>query len=165
MTNITTTLNSNAENDAAWFGTTTNHGMELGTDGKAALYIGNGQNVFLGFDKAGADKIDDKLKGQYNVFVKRGVLSADYAVVPTGTWADFVFDKDYLLRPLHNLEQYIDSCGHLPDVPSAEEVATVGYSQHEINKALLQKVEELTLYIIEQKKEIDQLKKLVKGQQ
>ncbi len=85
MTNITTTLNSNAENDAAWFGTTTNHGMELGTDGKAALYIGNGQNVFLGFDKAGADKIDDKLKEQYNVFIKRGVLSAYYAVVPTGT--------------------------------------------------------------------------------
>ena len=54
---------------------------------------------------------------------------------------------------------------HLPDMPSAEEVATKGYSQHEINKALLQKIEELTLYIIEQNKEIDKLKKLVKEPQ
>lgn len=159
--NITTTLNSNSAGDAAWFGTTTDHGIEFGTNGKTALYIGNGQNVFLGFDKTGADKIDNKLKGRYNVFVKTGVLSADYAIVPTGTWADFVFDNDYHLRPIHELEQYIDSCGHLPDVPSAEEVAADGYSQHEINKALLQKIEELTLYIIEQQKEIDTLKKLI----
>ncbi len=159
--NITTTLNSNATGDAAWFGTTTNHGIEFGTNGKTAFYIGNGQNMFLGFDKTGADKIDNKLKGRYNVFVKSGILSADYAVVPTGTWADFVFDKDYHLRPIHELEQYVDSCGHLPDVPSAEEVAAEGYSQHEINKVLLQKIEELTLYIIEQQKEIDRLKKLV----
>ncbi len=159
--NITTTLNSNSANTAAWFGTTTNHGIEIGTDGKSALYIGNGQNLFLGFDKAGADKIDDKLKGRYNVFVKSGVLSADYAVAPTGTWADFVFDRDYRLRPVDELEQYIDSCGHLPDIPSAEEVAAEGYSQHDINKALLQKVEELTLYIIEQQKEIERLKKSI----
>ncbi len=160
--NITTTLNSNSAGDAAWFGTTTDHGIELGTNGKTALYVGNGQNIFLGFDKTGADKIDNKLKGRYNVFVKSGVLSADYAVVPTGTWADFVFNKDYHLQPIHELELYVDSCGHLPNVPSAEEVATEGYSQHEINKALLQKIEELTLYIIEQQKEIEQLKILIK---
>ena len=88
-------------------------------------------------------------------------IRSDISCKITGTWADFVFNDDYHLRSVQELEQYIHSCGHLPDVPSGEDVATEGYSQHDINKALLQKVEELTLYIIEQQKEIDGLKKLV----
>ena len=88
-------------------------------------------------------------------------IRSDISCKITGTWADFVFNDDYHLMSVQELEQYIHSCGHLPDVPSGEEVATEGYSQHDVNKALLQKVEELTLYIIEQQKEIDGLKKLV----
>ena len=59
---------------------------------------------------------------------------------------------------IQELENYIDNHHHLPDVPSADEVAKKGYSQHDINKALLQKIEELSLYIIQQQKEIDDLR-------
>lgn len=156
---ISTTMNLNATNTAAWFGTTSRHGLELGTDGTSAIYIGPGQNTFVGFDKIAADKISDALKGRYNLFVKNGVLATDFAVAPTGSWADFVFAKDFALRPLEEVEHFIDNNGHLPDVPTAENIATSGYSQHDMNRVLLQKIEELTLYVIEQKKEIENLKK------
>ena len=74
------------------------------------------------------------------------------------SWADFVFNKDYQLKPLHELETYIEKNNHLPDVYSAKQVAEEGYSQHDMNKVLLQKIEELTLYTIQQQKEIEALK-------
>ena len=156
--NISTTLNLNSTNNAAWFGTTTQHGIEIGTNGTSAVYIGPGQNSFFGFDKTSADNVDSKLKGTYNVFVKKGILSADYAIAPIGTWADFVFSPEYKLPPIYSVEDYIIKNKHLPNVPTAEEIRENGYSQHDINKALLQKIEELTLYIIQQQKEIDNLK-------
>ena len=157
--NITTQLNLNGSNSAAWFGTTSNHGIEIGTNGSSAMYIGNGQNLFLGFDKINADAISDALKTKYNVFVKKGILSVDYAIAPINTWSDFVFKQDYHLKPLEEVESFIEENGHLPDVPSAETVKQEGYSQHEINKILLQKIEELTLYTIRQQKEIENMKR------
>ena len=53
------------------------------------------------------------------------------------------------------MESFIAENEHLPDVPSAAQVAEEGYSQHDMNKVLLQKIEELTLYIIKQQKEIE----------
>lgn len=98
------------------------------------------------------------LKSKYGLFVKKGILSEDYSVAPIASWADFVFSPTYKLKPLSDVETFIKKNNHLPDVPSEEEVATEGYSQHDINKALLQKIEELTLYVIQQDKEIQQLK-------
>ena len=155
---ISTTMNLNATNTAAWFGTTSRHGIELGTDGTSAIYIDQGQNTFVGFDKIAADKIEDSLKGTYNLFVKKGILAKDIAIAPSGSWADFVFLPNYQLRTLDEVEQFIVTHKHLPDVPSTEEVEAKGYSQHEINKVLLQKIEELTLYIVEQHKQIESLK-------
>ena len=74
-------------------------------------------------------------------------------------WPDYVFDKSYNLMPLFETEQYIQANGHLPNVPSAAEVEADGMSVGEMNKVLLQKVEELTLYVIELQKQIDELKK------
>ena len=51
-------------------------------------------------------------------------------------------------------DRFISENNHLPDVPSAKQVADEGYSQHDMNKALLQKIEELTLYVIKQEKKI-----------
>lgn len=155
---ISTTMNLNATNTAAWFGTTSKHGIEFGTDGTAAIYIGPGQNTFVGFDKIAADKIDNTLKGPYNLFVRNGILAKDIAIAPSGSWADFVFQSNYPLKSLDEVEEFVKSHKHLPEVPSANEVETKGYSQHEINKVLLQKIEELTLYIIEQNKQIENLK-------
>ena len=74
-------------------------------------------------------------------------------------WADFVFKKGYKLPTLEEVEQYIGEKGTLPGVPSEEEVKANGVNLAETNALLLQKIEELTLYIIEMKKEINELKK------
>ena len=72
--------------------------------------------------------------------------------------ADFVFEDDYELRPLHEVEQFINQNKHLPEIPSAKEMESEdGIGLAELNKLLLQKIEELTLYMIEQQKQIEEL--------
>lgn len=69
-------------------------------------------------------------------------------------WADYVFDDDYLLMSLSELEEYIKEHKHLPGVPSAATVAEEGIDLAEMNKILLEKIEELTLRVIELEKKI-----------
>ncbi len=70
---------------------------------------------------------------------------------------DYVFEENYLLRDLKEVKEYIDTNGHLPDVPSANKVAKEGIGLKEMNNILLQKVEELTLYIIQMENRISEL--------
>jgi hypothetical protein len=91
-----------------------------------------------------------------------GLLHARRIKVDTDTWADFVFEKNYKLMPLNELQSYINENKHLPNVPSENEVVENGVDLVEMNKILLQKVEELTLYLLQQQKEIDELKENVK---
>lgn len=86
-----------------------------------------------------------------------GALRADRVRVYT-TWADYVFENDYKLPTLEEVEQHIFEKGHLKDIPSACEVEEKGIELGEMNKLLLQKVEELTLYVIELNREIKNLK-------
>ena len=73
-------------------------------------------------------------------------------------WPDYVFEESYNLMSLSETEHYIHANGHLPNVPSASEVEEEGMSVGEMNRLLLQKVEELTLYVIELQKQIDEIK-------
>jgi len=75
------------------------------------------------------------------------------------TFPDFVFLPDYNLRTLQETETYILQNGHLPDIPSALQVGEEGLSLGEMDAKLLQKIEELTLYMIEMKKENEELKR------
>jgi hypothetical protein len=72
-----------------------------------------------------------------------------------GSWADYVFEKDYKLPSLAELQQYIEQNKHLPEIPTEAEVAENGVNLGEMNRLLLKKVEELTLYMIEQNKEMN----------
>ncbi|OFZ06813.1 MAG: hypothetical protein A2338_08785 [Bacteroidetes bacterium RIFOXYB12_FULL_41_6] len=72
--------------------------------------------------------------------------------------ADFVFAKGYKLRTLQELDQFVSVNQHLPEIPSAKEMEEKGMDMGEFQIKLLQKVEELTLYIIQQQKEIEELK-------
>jgi hypothetical protein len=72
-------------------------------------------------------------------------------------WSDFVFDKGYELMPLAKVEQYLKDNKHLPDMPSEAEVKKNGADVAEVQAKLLQKVEELTLHVIAQQKQIDGL--------
>jgi hypothetical protein len=77
-------------------------------------------------------------------------------------WSDRVFEKNYPLMPLYKVDKFIKENKHLPGVPSAEEVVKQGVKVDEMVSKLLEKVEELTLYTIQQQKEIDALKKELK---
>jgi len=91
-----------------------------------------------------------------NMLDVNGTIRAKEVKVESG-WADFVFAPNYQLRSLAEVEEFIDQNGHLPDIPTAKEIEQNGVSLGEINAKLLQKVEELTLYIIQQNKRIDSL--------
>ena len=97
---------------------------------------------------------------KYGLFVKKGILSEDYSIGPQSTWADYVFSKEYIPTPLNQLETYIKKHQHLPNIPSQDQVKKEGYSLHEINVKLLEKIEELTLYTIQQQHELEELKHL-----
>ena len=94
----------------------------------------------------------------YRLAVDGKVRCREVRVTNSG-WADFVFEKDYDLPTLEEVESYIQNNKHLPDVPSAAEVLENGTDLGEIDAILLQKIEELTLYIIDLNKEIEELKK------
>jgi len=91
--------------------------------------------------------------------VNGNIRSKKLIVTQTG-WSDYVFDKEYKLRSLKNLEAFINQNKHLPDVPSAKEVAENGIDVGDNQALLLQKIEELTLYVIEQDKKMDEMRKL-----
>lgn len=101
--------------------------------------------------------------------VKGTIHSQEVKVDLNGAVApDYVFEKyftgfstvmpEYDLISLEDLETFVERNHHLPDIPSAAEMATDGVSLKEMNLLLLQKVEELTLYILQQQKEIEMLK-------
>ena len=89
-----------------------------------------------------------------------GTIRAREIIVNT-YGADFVFEQGYKLRPLPELETYIERNSHLPDIPSATDMQAGGMGVSEMQTLLLQKIEELTLYIIEQDKKIQTLQKQI----
>lgn len=93
--------------------------------------------------------------GPYKLSVN-GKVRANEVKVYTG-WADFVFEKDYNLPTLEEVENHINTKGHLKDIPNAKEVEENGIYLGEMNSKLLQKIEELTLYTIQQEKRINSL--------
>lgn len=92
-----------------------------------------------------------------------GLIHTKEVKVDLLNWPDYVFDKEYNLMPLSELEVAIKTSKHLPEIPSAKEVEVQGVLLGDMNKKLLQKVEELTLYIIQMNKEIELLKTQVKN--
>jgi hypothetical protein len=99
----------------------------------------------------------------YLLFVQKGILAEKVrvAVCTSASWADYVFEKDYKLKTIEELETYITENKHLPNIPSAKEVVDNGLDLATINSKLLEKVEELSLYIIQQNKRIDALEQAV----
>ena len=95
----------------------------------------------------------------YSLYVAGGILTEELRV-RTG-WADYVFQDDYKLAPLSEVADYIEKNGHLPNVPSAAQVEEEGIEMGAITKVQQEKIEELTLYVIELQKQLDQLKSKV----
>ncbi len=92
-----------------------------------------------------------------------GAIHAKEVLVDMNILADYVFNSDYTLMPLHKVEAFVKTNKHLPEIPSAAEVKEKGLNMGEMQNKLLQKIEELTLYVIEQQKQIEaQNAKIVK---
>ena len=98
--------------------------------------------------------------GGYRLLVKGGMITEKIKVATAGTldWADYVFDNDYKVMSLDAVEAFVKENKHLPNVPSTEEMMKNGNDLGKTDAKLLEKIEELTLYMIEMNKEIKALK-------
>jgi hypothetical protein len=107
---------------------------------------------------------DEQVKGNIKLHLRSsGVLKAKEVLVTLAGWPDYVFEDDYKLLSLSEVEQYIQQNKRLPQIPSAREVEENGVELGDMQSKLLLKIEELTLYIIQMQKEIDELKQAKGG--
>ncbi len=119
--------------------------------GNYYMFISDKGNVSIGTDDS---------KG-YKFAVKGKMIAEEIVVKLHGNWPDFVFKKEYGLMSLEDVECFIKEHSHLPNIPSASEVEEAGIPLGEMNAKLLQKIEELTLYLIELKKENEKQQLLI----
>jgi hypothetical protein len=125
-----------------------------GTFGANTVINGQGNSFFNGGNVGiGTTTPDQKLTVKGKIHTEEVIVDLNVPV------ADYVFKPNYKLMPLPEVEQFVKANSHLPEIPSAAEITKNGLSMGEMQNKLLQKVEELTLYIIEQQKEIEELKK------
>jgi len=113
----------------------------------------------------GAESMNVATSYDYGLYVEKGVLTSRLKVAVTNSteWSDYVFADNYKLKPLSEVASYIGSNKHLPGVPSADDVVKNGVDMAQMDATLLKKIEELTLYSIQQQKQIDQLQSQVKA--
>nr|WP_084407172.1 hypothetical protein [Pedobacter panaciterrae] len=146
---------------SAWFqGWTTADEVMQGTQAVNLAYKNNfkgtvtNQGDLYSLGNVGIGTSDTK---GYKLAVN-GKIRTQEIKVEAANWPDYVFTKDYELSSLKETEQHIKEKGHLPGIPSAEDVKANGVDLGEMNAKLLLKIEELTLHLIEMKKELDALK-------
>ena len=162
----------NSGSDNAFFGLKNRNGSGGGgNDYNTVIYFGDDTSDDLEFFTQDNGEVmrltgDGKLgigtnnPGSYKLAVE-GKIGARGVDVKVGSWADFVFEEDYTLKPLTEVAAFIEKNKHLPDVPSEAEVLETGIDIAKMDALLLQKIEELTLYVIELEKKNKALEKVV----
>ncbi|MCK9204704.1 MAG: hypothetical protein M0P58_09770 [Bacteroidales bacterium] len=133
--------------------------LEKGTGTLNSIYVKADGTVAIGL---GSGTIPSGAKLAVNGAMKvNGKIDATEIEVKLAAWSDYVFKPNYNLMPLQEVENFIGQNKHLPGVPSETEVLQKGNNLGEMDAILLQKIEELTLYVIDLKKENDALKKAI----
>lgn len=152
-------------------------GTRFNTSGdQAVLWLGDGVNhyikaVYGGGVRIGTFQAPDAItisETSGNVTITKGDLILNQGKLNLkNSWTieapDYVFEKDYKLPSLQEVEKKINADKHLPDMPSAAEMKEKGVELTEMNMKLLKKMEEMTLYVIEQNKKIEELEKKVES--
>ncbi len=134
----------------------------LGTcDYKPIFFKTNGEHRMLITENGNVGIGTTSVPNDYKLAVYGKILSEEVVVLLHENWPDFVFEKNYILTPLAEVEDYLIKHKHLPNVPTATEVAKNGIALGETQAMLLQKIEELTLYMIELSKKNEELQKEV----
>ncbi len=119
----------------------------LSNDVANPFFFDSNQNVGLGTSTP-----DPNFKLSVNGSIRSKEVKVE------ANWSDFVFYEDYELRTLEEVEKHINERGHLPEIPNEAEVTENGINLGEMDSKLLQKIEELTLYLIDMNKQMQQLK-------
>jgi len=139
------------------------------TNASNKLIIGTQENANLIYGDFSTNQIAIGTKtfysganGPYMLSVK-GKIACQELKVDLNNWSDFVFNSDYKLRSLGDVEAYVKANKHLPEVPSAKEVEANGVSVGEMQATMMQKIEEMTLYMIQLQKQNDELAKQVES--
>lgn len=130
--------------------------------GDMSLWNRTGNNVFTisTSDNIGIGTTLANNPNSYKLAVNGKIGAKEVQIENTSTtWADYVFKPDYKLMSLEEVEAFVKKNQHLPEIPSAKDIEEHGHKLGEMDVLLLKKVEELTLYVIELKKEIEELKK------
>jgi hypothetical protein len=127
--------------------------MEIKTDGKVVIGLPTDFTAATPYPAG------------YNLFVSKGILAEKFkcAIATGANWSDHVFAKDYKLASIGEMESYIKANQHLPGIPSAEEMVKNGLDVATMDAKLLEKIEELSLYVIELKKENERILKKVEA--
>jgi len=135
------------------------------------FFVGNLLNGYIRFatnninrmhiDPSGNVQIGNYTASGYRLAVDGYIICEELRVADSDDWPDYVFDKEYDLMSLKELEQSIEVNNHLPGLPSAADVKENGFLVADLQKRVLEKVEELTLYTIEQGKLIEQQGKII----
>lgn len=122
-------------------------------------YFFRGRSFYVNDGNVGIGTNDTK---GYKLAVNGHAIFTKVKVKAFNTWPDYVFDTAYQLPPLQSIASFIKLHRHLPDVPSAQQVADEGIDLGDNQAVLLKKIEELTLYLIEQDKQLQALKEEVR---
>ncbi len=132
--------------------------MVIGTIENTYFTIGTNQAERLRIDQYGNVSIGTTNSNGYKLAVNGNIRSKEIKV-ELNNWPDYVFTPSYNLQSLSEVETFINENGHLPNIPSAQEVEeNNGIELGEMNAKLLEKIEELTLHLIQQNKELSELK-------
>jgi hypothetical protein len=137
--------------NGAYFGTPTNHPLSFYTNNSSAQVTLLQSGDFL----IGTNNLTSG--AGYKLRVGGKIFSEEVRVQLQSAWPDYVFDKKYKKMSIVELDKYLNENNHLPNIPSAMEIEKDGQHLGEIQRKMLEKIEELTLYIIELNKRIDKL--------
>ena len=135
-----------------------NHNVGIGTNNTNGFKLAVNGNTYC--DGLGVGTTN--LYG-YKVAIDGNVLCEELKVKKSENWPDYVFQDNYKLMPLEELEEFIKQNRHLPEIPTAAEVNQNGVNIGEMNVILVKKIEELSRYIIDQQKQIEDLRRKVEN--
>lgn len=168
VSGVTTTDGLNVTNNANVGGNTTTNTLNVGANASVGGNLGIGKAASsFDLDVAGSSNFDGRVKigansfpsaSSYELAVGGGVIAEEVLVQLESAWADYVFADDYKLQSLTEVAQFIAQEKHLPGVISAKEVAQNGLNLGEMQKAQMEKIEELYLHLIAMDKTLNALK-------
>ncbi len=140
-----------------------NHGISVDNAGHMSISSMNGDDLScLTLNGKVGVNIENTYEGlNYAFAVSGGILADKVFIQQVDQWHDAVFSTDYKLMSLNDLKLFVQANHHLPEVPAESEVLEQGYDMAEMQGILLKKIEELTLYTIEQQEIIEQLQQRV----